>query len=168
MIALDACLQVVFEDCQVEADESVIRKERVYKTEGDGSKKRVGTIHHSVICLTQRGSTKFVAYLCEPKFVPVAASGKPSPPALPSVELVMLLLSKHFGKWVVLHTDGAEAYQGACARLAREGYTVVQDHVVHSQGQWTAFGRHDVTEQQDWEGSEMVVIKEKARSAFVS
>jgi hypothetical protein len=147
---------LVFENCQVEADESVIRKEKVYDHRPDGTKVRTGTIHHSVICLTQRGSTKLLAYLCEPKFVPVAASGKPSAPALPSVELVLPLLSKHFGKWIVFHTDGAAAYTAACKCLQGEGFTVVHDHVVHSKGQWTAFGQHDVSMWDDWEGCDLV------------
>ena len=40
---------MVFEDCQVEADESVIRKEKVYGKNADGSKRRTATIlsqHH--------------------------------------------------------------------------------------------------------------------------
>lgn len=39
---------VVFEGCQVKADETVIRKEKVYEAT-ENSRKRVGTIHHSVM-----------------------------------------------------------------------------------------------------------------------
>ena len=142
---------MVFESCQVEADETVVRKERVCEPAEGGGRVRSGTIHHSVICLTQRGSTKQLMYMCEPKFVRVDSNGKPSPPSLPSVELVLPMLSKHFGDCVVLHTDGADAYRSACEQLRKEGYSVVQDHVVHSHGQWTAFGRHDVSEDPKWE-----------------
>lgn len=140
---------LVFELCQVEADETVVRKEKVYKQLPDGGKERTGTVHHSVICLTQRGSTKQVMYMCEPNFVPVAESGKPSPPSLPSIDLVLPMMSKHFGDFVVLHTDGADAYRAACEHLKHEGYLVVQDHVVHSKAQWSAFGRHEVDDK--WE-----------------
>jgi hypothetical protein len=67
---------VVFEKCQVEADETVVRKEKVYEEKPGQPKRRIGTIHHSVSGLTQRGSTKQVLYLCEPKIVPVDAKGK--------------------------------------------------------------------------------------------
>jgi hypothetical protein len=152
LVVQDQREHLVFEDCQVEADETVVRKEKVYDTAADGARRRVGTRHHSVITLTQRGSTRQVCYLMEPRFVPVDSRGKPSPPALPSVELVLPMLSKHFGKHVVLHTDGADAYRSACEQLKKEGYSVVQDHVVHSQGQYTAFGRHDVSGDPGWEG----------------
>ena len=66
-------------------------------------KERTGTIHHSVICLTQRGSTRSVTYFAEPKFVPVDGKGKPSPPAPPHTEMVLPLLRQHFGDHVVLH-----------------------------------------------------------------
>ena len=130
-----------------------MRKERIYRTEPDSSRVRISTIHHSVICLTQRGSTKQLMYLTEPKEVPVAASGKPSPPALPTVHLVLPMLSKHFGDQVVFHTDGAEAYASAVKQLQAEGYSVVHDFVVHSRGQYSAFGRHDVDGDAKWEGS---------------
>ena len=144
---------LVFEDCQVEADETVIRKERVYETLPNGEKRRIGTWHHSIIGLTQRGSTKTVVYMAEPHFVRVDARGKPSPPSLPTTHLILPLLTKHFGKFVILHTDGAEAYRSACEHLKREGYKVVHDSVIHSQGQYTAFGRHDVSGDLEWEGS---------------
>lgn len=143
---------------QVEADETVVRKEKVYEDLPDGGKKRTGTWHHSILGLTKRGSTKTVLYMCEPHFVPVDKNGKPSPPKLPTVDLVLPVLSKHFGNFVVLHTDGADAYRSACQHLRREGYTVVQDHVVHSRGQYTAFGRHDVTDNPAWEACEFAVV----------
>ena len=92
-----------------------------------------------------------VMYMCEPKIVPVAASGKPSPPSLPTKDLVFPLLKKHFGKNVVLHTDGAEAYEQACKQLQAEGFKVVHDAVIHSKGQYTAFGRHEVADDEGWE-----------------
>ena len=65
-----------------------------------------------------RGSTKQVVYFCEPKYVPVSEkTGKPSPPSLPTTDLVLPLPSKHFDKRVVLHTDGAEAYRAAVEAL---------------------------------------------------
>ena len=143
---------LIFEDCQVEADETIIRKERVYETLPNGKKCRTGTIHHSIIGRTQGVSTKTVVYMAEPHFVPVDAKGKPSPPSLPTTHLILPLLTKHFGKFVILHTDGAEAYRSACEHLKREGYKVVQDSVVHSQGQYTAFGRHDLSSDAEWEG----------------
>ena len=148
-----------FEDCQLEANETVVRKERVYEDSADG-KRRVGTWHHSVVALTRRGSTQGVAYLCEPKFVPVDDSGKPSPPSLPSVALVLPILSRHLGNRVVLHTDGAEAYSAACTQLRTEGWAVVHDHVVHSQGQYTAFGRHIVTEEPEWAACDFALVGE--------
>ena len=98
-------------------------------------------------------------YSCEPKFVPVDQRGKPSPPSLPTCDLVLPMLTKHFGEFVVLHTDGADAYRSCCAKLQSEGFTVVQDHVVHSQGQWSAFGRHAVGE--DWESCCFALINDK-------
>ena len=127
----------------------------VFITDEGGNRIRTGTTHHSVICLTQRGSTKTVMYMCEPKFVPVDAHGKPSAPPLPTTETVLLLLRKHFGQNVVLHTDGAEAYEAACKMLKSEGFTVVHDSVIHSKGQFTAFGRHAVAED-GWESCELV------------
>ena len=121
---------LVFEDCQVEADETVIRKGRVYKTLPIGEKRHIGTIHHSIIGLTQRGSTKTVVYMAEPHVVPVDAKGKPSPPSLPTTHLVLPLLTKHFGKFVMLRTDGAEAYRSAREHLKKEGYKVAQDSVI--------------------------------------
>jgi hypothetical protein len=158
LVAEDQREHMIFENCQVEANETVVRKEKVYATLPDKSKVRTGTIHHSVICLTQRGSTKQLMYLCEPKEVAIAASGKPSPPALPSVALVLPMLAKHFGNFVVLHTDGAPAYASACAKLQEEGFSVVQDHVVHSQQQWSAFGRHVVDD--TWEGCDFALVNE--------
>ena len=146
----------MFESCQAEAAETVVRKERIYIVKPTGEKVRIGTRHHSVICLTQRGSTKTVMYMVEPKFVPVDDRGKPPPPSLPSTKLVLPLLRKHFGNFVVLHTDGAEAYSGACEMLRHEGYTVVPDSVIHSHGQCTAFGRHAVTGT-DWAGCDIAV-----------
>lgn len=64
--------------------------------------------------------------------------------------------AKHFGDNVVLHTDGASAYAGACKALQAEGFVVLHDSVVHSQGQYTAFGRHDVTTDVAWDSCEMV------------
>lgn len=160
LVAQEQREKTIFSDCQVEADESVVRKERVYEINSEGNKIRTGTIHHSVICLTQRGSTKQVLYLCEPKFVPVSASGKPSPPALPSTDLVLPMLTKHFGQHVVLHTDGAEAYAAACAALKSEGFSVVHDHVVHSVGQFSAFGRHDVTGDEGWESCDFALTND--------
>ena len=154
LVVEDQREHLVFNNCQVEADDTVVRKERHYETSKDVGKRRIGTTHHSIVCLTQRGSTRQCVYFCEPKFVPVADSGKPSPPALPSVALVKPLLSRHVGQHVVLHTDGAEAYASACRELQSEGYTVLHDHVVHSQKQWTAFGKHYVD--QSWEGCDMV------------
>ena len=158
LVAQDTRDHVVFECCQLEADETVVRKEKVYRKQTNGSKVRTGTIHHSVLCLTQRGSTKQVMYLCEPKFVAVAASGKPSPPALPSVQLLLPVVSKHFGQFVALHSDGAEAYAAVCKKLREEGFTVVQDHVVHSAQQWTAFGKHVVGA--DWEGCDFALMND--------
>ena len=65
---------------------------------------------------------------------------------------------EHFGEHVVLHTDGAEAYRRACVFFRKEGYTVLQDHVVHSQGQYTAFGRHDVSDDPAWEVCEFALV----------
>ena len=152
---------VVFENYQVEADETVVREERVYEDDESGNNLRAGIFHHLVICLTQRGRPKQVLYPCEPKFVPVAAGGKPSPPPLPTVDLLLPVLSKHLGQYVVLHTGGAEAYSAACKRLQEKGATVVRDHVVHSQGQWTAFGRQDVTKWTDWEGCAFALTNDK-------
>ena len=92
---------------------------------------------------------------------PWTPEARPSPPALPSAELALPVLSKHFGKHVVLHTDGADAYRSACEQLQKEGYSVVQDHVVHSQGQYTAFGRHDVSGGQGWE--ECTFVQENSK-----
>ena len=50
---------MVFEQCQVELDECALRKERVYSMV-DGEKVRTGTIHHSVVAVTRRGSSKTV------------------------------------------------------------------------------------------------------------
>ena len=156
LVAQEKREHIIFEDCQVEANESVVRKERVYDT-ADGQQ-RVGTIHHSVVALTRRGSTQTVAYLCEPKYVPVnEETGKPSPPSLPSTALVLPLLTRHLGNRVVLHTDGAEAYAAAIKQLQEEGWAVVHDNVVHSHGQWTAFGRHNVTEVPGWECCEFAL-----------
>ena len=151
---------VVFESCQVEADETVIRKERVYMATSNG-RVRVGTIHHSVIALTQRGSTRMVVYMSEPRFVPVSDSGKPSPPPLPTIALIQPLLSKHLGKFVILHTDGAEAYAAVCKSLQAEGLQVVHDSVVHSQGQYTAFGRHDVSHDPEWEHCDFALLNDR-------
>ena len=113
---------IVFSDCQVEADESVVRNERVYTAPAKGQpRQRTGTSHHSVIVLSQRGSPRQVLYSCTPNFVPVSESGKPSPPSLPTIDLVLPLLAKHFGKFVVLHTDGAEAYKGRVRSVAGRG-----------------------------------------------
>jgi hypothetical protein len=158
LVAVDQRQELTFDDCQIEADETVVRKERVYAQEPGGPKVRTGTWHHSVICLTQRGSTKQVMYMCEAKFVAVAQSGKPSAPSLPSVDLVLPLLSTHFGRYVVLHTDGADAYRSACEQLKAEGYLVVQDHVVHSKGQYSAFGRHDVSADDRWESCSFALL----------
>ena len=70
------------------------------------------------------------------------------------------MLAKHFGNYVILHTDGAEAYAAAIQKLKDEGCTVLHDSVIHSQGQYTAFGRHDVTGT-DWEGCDMAVPNEQ-------
>ena len=150
---------MVFENCQVEIDESVIRKEKVY-AEVNGAKVRTGTWHHAVVALTKRGSTKTVLYLCKPKFVPVSASGKPSAPPLPTTSMALRILSKHLGKWVVVHTDGAEAYASAVARLKSEGFAIVHDFVVHSNHQYTAFGRHDVSEHSQWDHCDFAVMNE--------
>ena len=157
LVSRDERERCIFEDCQVEADESVVRKEKTYSQSKDGQKVRTGTVHHSVICLTQRGSTKQVMYLLEPHWVPVAESGKPSPPSLPTVDLVLPMLSKHFGDHVVFHTDGAQAYAAACKALKAEGYSVVHDSVCHSKGQYSAFGRHDVTGNKDWESCDFAL-----------
>ena len=134
-------MEIVFEDCQLELNEAVARKAKVY--EGQES---VGTYHHSVIAITKRGSTKSVCYFCEPKFVPVDENGKPSAPPLPTTALASAVMSRHIGNWVVIHTDGAEAYASAIARLADEGFAVLHDYVGPSNGQYSAFGRHDVTD----------------------
>ena len=147
----------MFEHCQVEADESVIRKEKIYARKADGALERTGTKHHSVIVLTQRGSTKQVLYLCDPQTVQVDSRGKPSPPPPPSTALVLPLVSKHFGECVVLHTDGADAYRQAVVKFQEEGFAVVHDSVNHSKGQYTAFGRHVPDEGGAWDGCEMVL-----------
>ena len=126
LVARDQRESLVFSHCQVEADETVVRKEKEYRTNPDRTKTRIGTTHHNVICLTQRGSTKCCMYVCEPKFVPVDEKGKPSPPAPPSTALVLPMLAKHLGEHVVLHTDGAEAYAAACALLQEEGCWATQ------------------------------------------
>ena len=41
--------------------------------------------------------------------------------------------------------------RATCEQLKAEGFSVVQDHVVHSQGQYTVFGRHDVPGDPQWE-----------------
>ena len=66
-------------------------------------------------------------------FVPVDQRGKLSPPPLPTTEFVLPMPSRHFGDCVALHTDGADAYRAACEQLKAEGFSVVHDHVVHSQ-----------------------------------
>ena len=71
------------------------------------------------------------------------------------------LLTKHFGKCVVLHTDGADAYRSACSFLLAEGFSVVQDHVVHSAGQYTAFGRPVVPISGDWEVCDFAMVNEQ-------
>ena len=71
------------------------------------------------------------------------------------------MLTKHVGKHVVLHNDGADAYRSACEHLAREGFSVVQDHVVHSAGQYSAFGRHDVTGDPNWEECSFALVNDK-------
>ena len=95
--------------------------------------------------------------MIEPKFVPVDSRGKPGPPSLPSTDLVLPMLCKHFGQRVVLHTDGAEAYAAACKALANEGCKVLHDSVIHSQGQYTAFHKHDVTGDSEWEACDMAI-----------
>ena len=60
------------------------------------------------------------------------------------------MLRKHFGNNVVFHTDGAEVYEAAVYMLKTEGMHVVHDEVIHSQGQYTAFGRHVVPEDSQW------------------
>jgi hypothetical protein len=65
LVAVELRDETVFESCQVEADETVIRKEKHYEVKPDGAKVRTGTTHHSVICLTQRGSTKTVVDLVD-------------------------------------------------------------------------------------------------------
>ena len=118
-----------FEHCQVEADETAIRKERIYEVGEGGTKKLVGTKHHSVMCLTGRGSTQTVVYGSEPVFVPVDKNRKQSRPPLPTTELVLPMLSRHFGDCVVLHTDGADA----SSRLrTTEGGCGAQSGPVHS------------------------------------
>ena len=162
MIATDHREAVLFENCQIEADETVIRKERVYeKAEKDMPRKRIGTYHHSIIGLTKRGSTLSVLYMCEPAFVAVDSNGKPGPPKPPSGSLARALLAKHLGNFVVLHTDGAKAYSSACKRLVAEGFTVVQDSVNHSDAQWVAFGRHDLTDEADWEQCEFALKNDR-------
>ncbi len=60
----------VFEHCQIEVNETVVRKERLYEARGPGEpRKRIGTKHHCIVGLTQRGSTKTVMYMCAPKEV---------------------------------------------------------------------------------------------------
>ena len=92
-----------------------------------------------------------------PKFVPVDAHGKSGPPPLPNNLLAYALCSQHLGDFVVLHTDGAEAYRNACKRLQGEGCRVVHDYVVHSRHQYTAFGRHDVSGFQGWDQCEFAI-----------
>ena len=150
---------LVFKNCQLEADESVVRKERVYDSPPPGvARTRIGTWHHSVVILTKRGSTQQLLYMCRPKFVAVDKRGKPGPPALPTNEFAVHLLSKHLGGFVVLHTDGAQAYSCACERLRQEGWRVLHDSVIHSDHQYTAFGRHDLSGVAEWEQCTMVMV----------
>ena len=152
---------MVFENCQVEIDESVIRKEKVYETTVGGGKVRTGTVHHSVVAMTKRGSTKTILYFCQPKFVRVAESGKPSAPPLPTTAMALMVLAKHLGNFVVVHTDGAEAYASAVARLKAEGFVLVHDYVVHSKHQFTAFGKHDVSEHAEWDHCDFALVNKQ-------
>ena len=162
LVAEDQRDRLVFSNCQIEIDESVIRKERVYDKTGIG-RKRVATIHHSVLVMSQRGSTRQVLYVMEPKRVEVDAQGKPGPPPPPSDAMVVQVLLKHLGDFVVVHTDGAPAYRSACARLVAEGFMIVHDYVVHSDHQYTAFGRHDLTGVEGWEHCEFAIVNEQGQ-----
>ncbi len=49
LVAEDQRDNVVFNDCQVECDECVIRKERVFKKLANGKRERTGTIRSAVL-----------------------------------------------------------------------------------------------------------------------
>ena len=46
--------------------------------------------------------------------------------------------------------------RSACERLAGEGFTILHDYVVHSDMQFTAFGRHDLSAFQEADQCTMV------------
>ena len=51
-------------------------------------------------------------------------------------------MRKHMGDWVVLHSDGAQAYPGILAAILQDTPDVYLDQVDHSGHQFTRFHRH--------------------------
>ena len=127
--------------CEVELDESLLKRVKVYGEDGV----RTGTIHHAAFAMRQRGSRKTVAYLMEPRFVPVKAdNGAASASSPPSAAELLPWLKKHVGDWVVIHCDGARAYASLLEEILRDRAHVYMDAVDHGGHQWTRFQRHAV------------------------
>ena len=132
------------EPVEVEIDEAVVKKVPTYD---HYLGERTGTEHHAVFAMRQRGSLRTVAYLMEPRWVPVrknTESGSALPP--PSVAELRPWIEKHVGDWVVLHADGARAYPLLVEEIVSQspGRHIFVDQVCHSEHQWTKFHRHPV------------------------
>jgi hypothetical protein len=123
--------------CEVEADEAVLKKVPIYD-----QGVRTGTVHFAAFCMRQRGSRKTVAYMMQPKFVPVAESGKPSALPPPCAEELRPWIERHVGDFVVFHTDGARAYGRVIQSLTEDKVRLLHDAVDHTAYQWTRFQRH--------------------------
>ena len=127
--------------CHVELDEAVVKKVRVFDSNGA----RVGTLHHAVFAMLQRGSRKVVAYLLQPRMVPVRSDNSAgSAPPPPEISELLPFLQQHIGDWVILHTDSARAYTSLLEGLLNSRKHVYLDMVNHGGSQWTKFCRHEV------------------------
>ena len=51
-------------------------------------------------------------------------------------------------------------HRTACKTLQEEGWAIVHDSVVHTRGQYIAFGRHDVTGEPGWEACAFAFLNE--------
>ena len=99
--------------CEVECDCAVIKKTPTFDTHG----RRTGTWHQRIWIATRRGSVSFVMYVMKPAWVTVSEFGKPSPPPPESSDEIEPWLRTHCGNGVVVHRDGAHAYNEVVARM---------------------------------------------------
>ena len=86
----------------MELDEAVVKKLQVFDSRGV----RTGTLHHAVFAMVQRGSRKIVAYMLQPRMLPVRSdnsAGFAPPP--PETSELFPFLQQHVGDCVVLHTN---------------------------------------------------------------